>query len=147
MIAVGGGFARVTAPARRGCTAGGLHAPESAERGSAMVWSSLVMVLIAGLATLLLGAGVLTARGYAAQGAADLAALAGATAQLAGREACSEATRSAARNGAEVTACTVAGDEVEVVVTVDVEIEAGIGPWRTPLSGHANAGVLTGAPE
>ena len=74
-----------------------------------MVWSSLVMVLIAGLATLLLGAGVLTARGYAAQGAADLAALAGATAQLAGREACSEATRSAALNGAEVTACTVAG--------------------------------------
>lgn len=50
-------------------------------------------------------------------------------------------------NQAEVTGCWVAGDEVELVVTVDTAVAAGAGPWRVTLRGHANAGVLTGAPE
>ena len=118
-----------------------------AERGSAMLWASGIILLIAVVTLLLIGAGALAARGHAAQGAADLAALAGAQAQRSGRDACPAATKSAALNDAEVTACAVAGDEIEVVVTVDVRIRAGLGPWTTDLAGHANAGFLTGAPE
>lgn len=117
------------------------------ERGSALVWAGSVAALMAALAVLLVGVGALTSKGHALQGAADLAALAGAAAQLQGQDACASARRSAALNAAEVTTCTVTGDEVEVVVTVDTEGEVGIGPWRAQLAGHANAGMLTGAPD
>lgn len=137
---------------RRSHTETGLGAPAGenrgrGERGSAMLWSALVVGLMAFLGALLLALGALTARGHAVQGAADLAALAGAKAQLIGQDACGDARKSAALNQAVVVACTVAGDEVEVVVTVDTQVELGVGPWRTTLQGHANAGVLTGAPE
>lgn len=116
------------------------------ERGSALLWAGLVVALGAFLVALLVAVGALTARGHGVQGAADLAAIAGAKAQLAGQDACAAARRSADLNGAEVTGCAVAGDEVEVVVTVDAAVTAGVGPWRATLAGHANAGVLTGAP-
>ncbi len=116
------------------------------ERGSALLWSSVVVALGAALVGLLLAVGALTARGHGVQGAADLAAIAGAQAQLAGQDACGAARRSAQLNRAEVTGCAVAGDEVEIVVTVDAAVTTGVGPWRATLAGHANAGVLTGAP-
>lgn len=117
------------------------------QRGSAMLWSAVVVGLMTLLGVLLLAVGVLTARGHAVQGAADLAALAGVTAQLAGRDACAAVRKSASLNDSIVTACTVAGDEIEVVVTVDTQIEVGVGLWRTTLAGHANAGVITGSPQ
>lgn len=126
-------------------SSGGALGPD--ERGSALLWAALVAALMLALAAVLLAVGALTARGHATQGAADLAALAGARAQLAGRDACAEARRTAGLNQAEVTGCWVAGDEVELVVTVDTAVAAGAGPWRVTLRGHANAGVLTGAPE
>ncbi|QIK71811.1 hypothetical protein G7070_05380 [Propioniciclava coleopterorum] len=116
------------------------------ERGSALLWAGLVLALMVGLGALLVATGALTARGRAAQGAADLAALAGAKAALAARDACADVAASARLNGVEVVACSVAGDEVEIVVTVDVRAEVGVGPWRATVEGHANAGVLTGAP-
>ncbi len=119
----------------------------SGERGSALLWAALVAVLLAALAVVLIVVGALTARGHAVQGAADLAALTAARAQRDGRDGCADARETARLNGAEVTGCAVAGDEVEVVVTVDTRAEAGAGVWRVTLRGHANAGVLTGAPE
>lgn len=116
------------------------------ERGSALLWAGLVLALMVGLGTLLVATGALTARGRAAQGAADLAALAGARAALGARDACADAAASARLNAVEVVACSVTGDEVEIVVTVDVRAEVGVGPWRATVEGHANAGVLTGAP-
>ena len=53
-----------------------------------------------------------------AQSAADLAALAGASAPSVGRDACSEVARVAAAHDARVLSCSVAGPEVEVSVEV-----------------------------
>lgn len=52
------------------------------------------------------------------QSAADLAALAGATALAAGADACPAAGSIAGRNGAELVACRVIGRTVAVIVTV-----------------------------
>lgn len=73
-----------------------------------------------------------------AQSAADLAALAGASALVDGVAGCGVAAEVAAANGAEVTACVAAGPQVQVTVRVpgaawlgrevDVAAEARAGP-------------------
>lgn len=86
------------------------------ERGSA----SLLGVAMLGV-LLLVGAalGVVAAMFVAhrsAQAAADLAALAGATALADAGDACAESGRIAAANGATLTGCEVDGREVRVLV-------------------------------
>jgi secretion/DNA translocation related TadE-like protein len=78
---------------------------------------------------LVLGGAALVVAGYAvgyhrARAAADLAALSGATAFRSGQDACREARRSAERNGARLTDCEVAGDQIDFVVTVEVSVAA-----------------------
>lgn len=75
------------------------------------------MLLIVGCALAVVTAMVTAHR--SAQAAADLAALAGATARQDGGDACGVATDVAAANGARLTGCSVAGDDVRVRVVVD----------------------------
>ncbi|TYL49912.1 flp pilus-assembly TadE/G-like family protein [Nocardioides sp. BGMRC 2183] len=88
------------------------------ERGAA----SVLVVSLCGV-LLLLGAGMgvvaaILVDHRRAQSAADLAALAGATAIGDGGEACSSAAAVAELNGAALTACAVEGQDVVVDVIV-----------------------------
>jgi len=87
-------------------------------------------VLVAGLigVVLLLGAVALLVAGYEiayrrARVAADLAALSGAAAFAQGGDACRQARRSAADNGAWALSCDQVGDQIDHVVTVRVRVE------------------------
>ncbi|MBA2639366.1 MAG: flp pilus-assembly TadE/G-like family protein [Nocardioidaceae bacterium] len=104
-----------------------------------------------GLATvfaLVLMGGLLAVTGVAAAGtgvaialhrasaAADLAALAGGQALREGAEPCSAVARSAASNGARVTACAVDGVDVQVTVEVRTPTVAGLA-WAVPSTARA----------
>lgn len=58
-----------------------------------------------------------------ARAAADLAALAGAGAELRGEDACEAASRTAGANGARLVSCTVSGGRVDLRVAVEVATE------------------------
>jgi secretion/DNA translocation related TadE-like protein len=108
------------------------------QRGSASLFavSCLAVLLLMGAAL-----GVVTAMVRAhrvAQSAADLAALAAATAIGHGQDACAAGRSTASANGARVTSCALSGREVTVRVvvdgphwlgqTADLEAEARAGP-------------------
>jgi secretion/DNA translocation related TadE-like protein len=88
------------------------------EGGSA----SLLVVALTGVVLLLgLAGSFLTATGAAhrrAQAAADLAALAGATAHQQGADACAAAARVAGLNGSRSTQCHLEGDDVVIRVSL-----------------------------
>jgi secretion/DNA translocation related TadE-like protein len=115
------------------------------ERGSAsvlMIGIMAVVVLLSGAALLI--AGYLVAH-HRARAAADLAALSGATAYAAGTDACTEARRTAAANGARITRCDLAGDPVDFVVTVRTSVPVGVrlsGLPRT-VAAEAHAGRVS----
>lgn len=129
--------ARRGGPAERGDPAERGEPAERDEAGGATLFAVAMLAVL-----LLLGAalGVVAAMVTAhrtAQSAADLAALAGATAVQQGRDGCARATAVAAANGAALTGCRVDGLEVRVDVRVT-------GPrWlgqAGDLSGRARAG-------
>ncbi len=106
-------------------------------RGAATVLATACLGLI-----LLIGAGLGVAAAMVvdhrrAQAAADLAALAGASALRQGDDGCGVAQRVASANDAELASCSVAGADVVVTVTVT-------GPrWlgqSADLQGRARAG-------
>lgn len=117
------------------------------ERGSALLLSCVVVLVLACLAAVLVLAGALRAEGERVRGAADLAALAGARAQSLAADACAAARASAELNDVEVVGCRVAGDEVEFVVSAEVRSGFRLGPARHWLAARAHAGMVTGAPE
>ncbi len=88
------------------------------DRGSAVPFAvaCLGVLLLLGAAMGVVGALVVAHR--KAQSAADLAALAGASAVQQGASACAAAGSIATANGAGLTDCSVAGEDVTVVVTV-----------------------------
>lgn len=108
------------------------------DRGSASLFavSCLAVLLLLGAALGVVAAMVRAHR--VAQSAADLAALAGASAIGGGRDPCAAGRTTASVNGAQLTSCTVAGREVTVRVLVtgprwlgqssDLEAEARAGP-------------------
>ncbi len=108
------------------------------ERGSATLFVLAVtgLLMFVGLGLGGVAAIVLTQR--SAQAAADLAALAGATAAVAGSDACDAASGIAQANGAMLSDCRLAGQVVTVAVTAagprlldrryDVTAEARAGP-------------------
>lgn len=110
------------------------------ERGSGTV---LVLGLVAVTLLLVVGVGALgaaqNARG-AAQSAADLAAIAGATALRDGFDPCGTARATVSRNGAEVAACEVLGGGV---VRVAAARPVG-GPARALVPGRAHASARAG---
>lgn len=108
------------------------------ERGTATAWTVPFIGALALLTVLLAGIGAALVTVRRTQSAADLAALAGATAYAAGRAACPEVARVAERNGTRLDSCVVLGDgDVAVVVSASVR-----GPWPDPLDvrGRARAG-------
>lgn len=108
-----------------------------ADAGSA----SLLVVSLTGVVMLLgLASSFLAATGAAhrrVQAAADLAAIAGASAHQRGEDGCEAARRVAEHNGALATACHLDGDDV--VVTVSLSGPEFLGhAWQ--LTGQARAG-------
>ena len=92
--------------------------PPGQERGAAtlLAVSFLGVLVLVGSALAVVGGMVVAHR--EAQSAADLAALAGASAVTDGEEPCPAAARLAADNDARLQECTVDGPEVTVEVTV-----------------------------
>ncbi len=88
------------------------------ERGAAtvLVTACLGVLLLVGCALAVVAAMVAAHR--TAQAAADLAALAGATAAQHGRDPCAAATSVAGDNGARLTRCSIADQDVTVEVVV-----------------------------
>ncbi|GAA1824649.1 hypothetical protein GCM10009714_02950 [Microlunatus capsulatus] len=78
-----------------------------------------VVVVLTGVALLVAGYEVAQHR---ARAAADLAAVSGAVAFAAGRDACDQARRTARDNDATVLSCSTVGDPVEYVVSVRVAL-------------------------
>ncbi|NDR53304.1 Rv3654c family TadE-like protein [Actinomyces sp. 565] len=109
----------------RACGTGRAAAPAGRERGSGTV---MVLGIIAVALCLALGAaGLIQAQAAAgrARSAADLAALAGATALssvLAPADPCATAQRVAQANGAELGTCEIDGEDVTVMVTVPTRV-------------------------
>ena len=89
------------------------------ERGSAtlMVLAVTGLLMFVGLGLSGVAAIVLTQR--SAQAAADLAALAGASAAVAGTDPCDAAAAIAEANAATLAHCRIAGQVVTVAVTAD----------------------------
>lgn len=112
------------------------------ERGAAtiLVTACLGVLLLVGCALAVVAAMVTAHR--AAQAAADLAALAGATAAQRGDDPCSAAAAVAAANGARLAGCSAVAGDVTVRVTVpgprwlgqphDLAAEARAGPADAP---------------
>ena len=118
-----------------------------AERGAAtvLVTACLGVLLLVGCALAVVAAMVAAHR--SAQAAADLAALAGATAARDGGDPCATATSVAADNGARLTRCSTAGSEITVEVEVrgprwlgqthDLAAAARAGPADVPVGSGA----------
>jgi secretion/DNA translocation related TadE-like protein len=111
------------------------------ERGSA----TFLMVGVMAVVVLLSGAALLVA-GYAlgnhrARAAADLSALSAAAAFERAGDGCAQARRTARANGARVTHCDRAGDEVDFVVTVQVavSVRTRVPGLPTVIAAEANA--------
>lgn len=117
------------------------------ERGSAVLWSCVIALVLVCCAALLVLAGVLRAEGERVKGAADLAALTGAREQGRATDGCAAARTAARLSGVEVVGCRIAGDEVEFVVSVEVRAAFLAGPTQHWLAARAHAGMVTGAPE
>ncbi len=116
-----------------------------ADRGSATVFAaaiSLVLVMSATAAMVVVAVVLATHR---ARSAADLAALAAATAEVGGSDACAAARINARTNGAEVTTCRVTGDTSSFVVAVTLTAPTGLGsPLPARVGAEAHAGTVAG---
>jgi len=106
------------------------------EQGAATIYAVLLIavLVLSSLAVVLL-AGVFAVRRQM-ESAADLAALAGAEARQHGRDPCAAADRIAVRNGAQLSICTVVGEDVRVAVVSASEGVLG----RFAIPGRARAG-------
>ena len=105
--------------------------------GAATVLVLAMAGLLCFVAVALAGVAGLVRTQRSAQSAADLTALAAATALASGDDACGSASGVAERNGASLTSCTVQGREARVVVEVPGP------PWpgrRVVVSAEARAG-------
>jgi secretion/DNA translocation related TadE-like protein len=98
------------------------------DQGSASIWTIAVAlaVLAIGCAAMSLAAAV--SLRHRAEAAADLAALAGATALRDGGDGCAAALRVAVDNRARLSACMIAPD-ASVTVTVAVALPTGLRRW------------------
>lgn len=139
-------MARVTDPQRS--TGSGAAASPGPDDGSAtllvVIWSAVLVVL--GVAALALIT-ALAARTQVAA-AADLGALAGATAVLDGEtEACRRAGSVVRANGADLVSCHLDGDEVRVeVLLTTARATRWVWPGRLPgLRARAHAALRPGA--
>lgn len=97
--------------------------------GSATVTAAGVITSVVSLALAVAAFGVHVSDTHRARVAADLAAVAGATAMYHGADACASADRTAELNGARVVSCEVtAGDVVVAAARRRAEAAARAGP-------------------
>jgi secretion/DNA translocation related TadE-like protein len=114
--------------------------PSSPERGVATVWAVTWMTACAAIATIVAAVGVATARQHEIDAAADLAALAGASAIQHGGEACAAAAATAASNNSELHSCEINGDEIEITANGRVYLLG----LKLRLTSQARAGPTSG---
>jgi secretion/DNA translocation related TadE-like protein len=95
----------------------------SPESGVTTASATMVVAAIVGASLMLLQVGLVVAAKHRVQAAADLSALAGSSAVVHGREACTAARAVAERHGAHLSRCTV---DLAVVT-----VQAVGGPGRT----------------
>jgi secretion/DNA translocation related TadE-like protein len=107
------------------------------QRGSAAVQAVVLIGVLATVAVLVGGLGGVVADQRRVESAADLAALAAASAAQAGDEACAAARAFAGRNGARLISCVLAGQKVTVRVQRRTERVLG---RRFTLVAQARAG-------
>ena len=97
--------------------------------GSATVTATGIITSVVSLALAVVAFGVHVSDTHRARVAADLAAVAGATAMYHGVDACTTASRTAQLNGARVVSCEVtAGDVVVAATRRRAEAAARAGP-------------------
>ncbi|QHC02329.1 hypothetical protein EK0264_07150 [Epidermidibacterium keratini] len=110
------------------------------ERGSSTVIVAGLIALLCIVGVAVLTIGMARAARHQADAAADLAALAAASALLDGSaEPCTAANEVAARNGATLAGCAIEGQTVRVNVTVAVNL----GRWGIGQAGaRARAGPV-----
>ncbi|WP_182347318.1 Rv3654c family TadE-like protein [Tomitella gaofuii] len=98
------------------------------DTGSATVFAAFGMLALLTFTVLCVQVGGAMVARHRAQAAADLAALAAATALADGGGACAAARTVAGRNGARVSACTVEGRTVLVHATAPLPLRGLPGP-------------------
>ena len=92
----------------------GGYGSRAGQRGSAAVLGTVLVAVLMMVAVLVAAVGGAVADSRRAASAADLAALAGASALQAGKDGCAAARSNARRNGARVSFCRVDGQDVTV---------------------------------
>jgi len=111
------------------------------DAGSVTVWTLIASTLVVTACGAAATVGSAVVVRHRAAAAADAAALAGATAVVAGpRQACARASAAAAATGARVARCTVSGPVV--AVTVHVAAPSWLA-WDGGATGSARAGPVT----
>jgi secretion/DNA translocation related TadE-like protein len=105
-----------------------------------MFAAALAMVLVMAATIAILVATAMLA-GHRARAAADLAALAGATAAADGLDACRTAQSVAGANGAVLTSCRLVGTPTSFVVSVTAAVRTGL---RSPLPDAVHADAKAG---
>ncbi|MGA4850341.1 Rv3654c family TadE-like protein [Streptomyces sp. G5(2025)] len=113
------------------------------DRGSATVWSAVVMVVLCVVCGAVLAMGQAVVARHRAGGAADLATLAAADRWAAGTsKACAGAERVAAAQGARLVRCAVRGEISEVTASASagpfsVQVNSRAGPaYAPPIPSH-----------
>ena len=115
------------------------------DRGAATMFAAALAVVLVMAATVAVLVAMAVLAGHRARAAADLAALAGATAAAGGLDACRTAQAVAEANGATVTACDLAGTPASFVVSVTVAVPTGLrDPLPTAVHADAKAGNVPG---
>lgn len=100
------------------------------ERGSGTLLVLAVVIFMLSLASAFGVFGRYIVAGHRAAAAADLAALAGAQAYGTGKDGCAAAKTQAARNDQQLSSCSIVGDRVDFVVTVQISAPV---PTRVPV--------------
>ncbi|HNM96624.1 MAG TPA: pilus assembly protein TadG-related protein [Marmoricola sp.] len=111
--------------------------------GAGSVLALLVVMVLTFVGVIGVGVGGLLIAHRQAQAAADLAALAGASALQWGDSGCVAAARIAARNRAGLTGCVIS--DQTIAVTVEVSL-AGEGVFNWHLPARARAGPVEAGP-
>lgn len=111
--------------------------------GSVLALTGIGVVVL--VAVVIVVGALYVAATHRARGVADLAALSAAARVPDGGDACGAAERVADRQGAEVTDCATAGDEVEWAV--HVRVSYGVGVLLPGLPDHVIAEAWAGSPS
>jgi len=94
---------------------GRVPVPETRQRGSAAVLATVLVAVLVVVALFVTAVGGAVVDRRRVASAADLAALAGASALQSGHDGCAAARSTARRNGARATSCAVDGEDVTVL--------------------------------